>query len=339
MAEQVQERINVRMRNLDDVFHNMIIALERLESFLIIKSKSDASKVKQTAVKSARDLHDDAKNPPNEESVFGEVQLQCSTLWFQTQMDDPKLFKKSMEFFFSDLLEWYGGREQLPYDEVEMFVLPIITALSHQAESVIDIMATTDKYVKKLRRMEDLSEKEKERAVEEGFNAYIRGQHYAGEQLQKFIESGAEVVLTSRKRGTAIDGYKRLIDAMIKLYDDAMPAKIVRKTVETYLPAIVEQTPDITDVAIEQASKNKVEGNPSDGGNKSTDKNDDVSKNRGNDAPVDKQKGTPSDKEGDKPVDDDKEADTSDKDGFLNKIKDRVIDTAKNILGLSDNNN
>lgn len=255
MAEQIQERINVRMKSLDDVFHRMIIALERLETFLEIHRRGgEAAGVELTGMHGSRDLHDDQKNPPSIESVLGEVQLQCSSLFFQTKLDDEKLFEQTMKYFMSDLLAWYGGRSKdMPYDEVEMYVLPIIVSLSRQIGSVIEIMKVCDDYVAKVRRIEDFSDEEKEKAVQEGFSAFLTAQHQTGEQMQEFIASGAEVKLSAHKRGTALDGYNRLMDAMIKLYDTNTPAKKVRNTFSTY----VDGLPEFADETLEKAMATK----------------------------------------------------------------------------------
>jgi hypothetical protein len=266
MAQQVQERINVRMKGLDDVFHNVMISLERLESFLEIERRGEkAVKTVHTAVSTPRDLHDDQKTPPTRESIIGEVQLQCSALFFQTKFDDDKLFRQTMQFFMNDLLQWYGGRDRnIPFDEVEMYVLPVIMSLSrYQVESVADIMKVCDQYVVKLRRIEDFTDEEKEKAVEEGFIALIKGQDHTEEQIKKFIESGAEVSLTAHQRGTAVDGYKRLMQAMVSLYNETTPAKTVRQIFNAY----VEGLPKVTDEEIEAAVKKHGSKQESEGSN------------------------------------------------------------------------
>lgn len=74
---------------LDKVFHNLIIALERLETFLEIqRNGEDAAKFATTGMHGERDLHDDQKNPPTLESMLGEVRLHCVPLFFQTEFDD-----------------------------------------------------------------------------------------------------------------------------------------------------------------------------------------------------------------------------------------------------------
>ena len=258
MAERTTEQIQIKLKMLDDVFHRMIIALERLETFLEIHRKGEsAAKFATTGMHGERDLHDDQKNPPTLESVLGEVQLQCSALFFQTKFDDETLFAQTMKYFMTDLLEWYGGRsKEIPYDEVEMYVLPIAVSLSRQISSVVDIMQVCDEYVTKLRRIEDFSDDEKERAVEEGFTAFLRAQHRTGEQLQEFVASGAEVKFSAHKRGTIEDGYKRLMDAMTNLYPTTTPAKKVRATFTTYVESLPEFTDEVLDAAIVAKGQN-----------------------------------------------------------------------------------
>ena len=136
MSERVLTRTQARMKAMDNVFHRMIIALERLERFLEIERKGTAAiELQATGIHTSRDLHDDVANPPNRELVLGEVLLDCLALYSQTKLDDEDLFKQTMQYFMPDLLKWYGGRgNNMPYDEVEKYVLPIIIALSRQVE-------------------------------------------------------------------------------------------------------------------------------------------------------------------------------------------------------------
>lgn len=258
--KQIQERLGIRKKLLDDVFHNMIIALERLETFLDCQRRgTDAAVFKATGMRGVRDLHDDEQNKPTRESMLGEVQLQCTALFFQTKIDDEKLFKQTMKYFMTDLLEWYGGRgKDVPYDEVEMYVLPIIVSLSRdfdpdEKNPVGKIKKICDDYVVKLLSMEDFTEEQKRKAVEEGFAAFIKAQHRVGEQLKEFVESGGEVVFSVHKRGEASDGYNRLMDAMLKIYDTTTPAEKVRATFTNY----VEGLPEFTDEMIKASIASK----------------------------------------------------------------------------------
>ena len=262
--KQLQERLGIRKKLLDDVFHNMIISLERLEMFLECQRRGDnAIKLGTTGMHSSRDLHDDQKNPPNLMSMLGEVQVQCTALFFQTKLDDEKLFAQTMKYFMTDLLEWYAGRSKdIPYDQVDMYILPIMVSLSRQIKGVPEIRQVCDEYVTKLPSMDEFTEEQKEKAVSEGFEAFIRAQHIVGEQLQEFVESGKEAVFSVHQRGAAVDGYKRLMDAMISLYDTTLPAKKVRTTFTAYVEGLPEFTDEDLETAIASKKQDQASGAP-----------------------------------------------------------------------------
>ncbi len=235
----------------DKVFHNLIIALERLELFLEVQRRGDnALKLATTAMNGPRDLHDDLQHPPSIESLLGEVRLHCTALFIQTKFDDEKLFTQVMVYFMTDFLEWYGGRGMdIPYDEVERYVLPILVSMSRQVGSVFEIMRVCDDYVAYSRK-DYFNDVERETVVKRGFIAFINGkdQHRGGEELQKFGMFGEEVEFSVHKRGTVEDGYNRLMDAMLNLYDTIIPAKRVRDILFTY----VKSLPEYTDEALEK---------------------------------------------------------------------------------------
>lgn len=253
MGIQAQTNLQIRKKGLDDVFHRTIIALERLELFLMMAKKENAPEtINQTAINSSRDLHNDEKNPPSRDSFFGEVQLQASALFFQTEFDDKEVFSKAVEYFLNDLLEWYGGRNQdVPFDEVEKFFIPIMVSLNRQAASVVDIMQSVSSYVGELKGIESLSLEEKEKAVMDGFKAFILADHKTKEENQAFEASGKEATFTSHKRGIALDGYKRLYLAFMELYDNPNPAKLLVTVANNYLPTMAQSCPDISLEAID----------------------------------------------------------------------------------------
>ena len=240
----------LRLHLVDDVFHRLIIALERLEVFLEVQRRGDkAQKLVTTAMNGPRDLHDDLQHPPSMESMLSEVQLQCMAIFFQTNFDDEKLFTQVMEYFMTDLLEWYAGRGMdIPYDEVDRYILPILVSMSRQVVSVVEIKHVCDDYVDSIRRITDLNDVEREKAVKRGFIALIngKGQHRCGEELQKFEMFGEEVEFSVHKRGTVEDGYNRLMDAMLNLYDTIIPAKRIRDILTAY----VKNLPEYTDEAL-----------------------------------------------------------------------------------------
>ena len=256
MSKLVQRTIESQLQGFDNVFHMMIIALERLEAFLMIRrSEGSASKLPTTAIKTDRDLHDDKKNPPTLSGVMKEVQLQCSSLFFQTKFDDEELFAKTMKFFLADLLEWYGGRgDDVPYDEVEKFSLAICVALDRKDGSVAGIMQACEMYVAKMSQIEDLDDEGKGKAVREGMESLIRGMEAVNHRKEMLLESGEEVKLTMHKRGSVVEGFNRLMKAMISFYDTSTPAKRVRNMFTSY----VEGLPEFSDDEIEKEISSKL---------------------------------------------------------------------------------
>lgn len=233
--KQTQEQLQVRMKMLDDVFHNVIISLERLEAFL----QQDKSKIKATtAINTKRDLHDDVKNPPTKKLLYGEVQLQCSALFFQTKFDDDELFKKTIKYFLEDLLKWYGGRpEDTPFDDIDKFFIPLVSSLSRQIDSVIQITQTVTKYVGDINNdISKFSNEDKEKAVTEGFSAWIKAQDVVEQSNRNFLEEGKDIVFTAHERGNMSDGYERLLNAFLTIYENTTPVKFLENTKNIYIP-------------------------------------------------------------------------------------------------------
>lgn len=152
----------------------------------------------------------------------------------------------------TDLLEWYGGRnDSIVYNEVEKFFLPIMVSLSRQVTSVVEIMQTVEEYVGKIKSIEEFSKEEKEKAVIDGFKAFVLVDHKTKEENKAFEESGNEITLTVHKRGEMLDGYKRLYLSYLNLYDESKPAKLLCLTVKNYLPELTNECPDINEEAID----------------------------------------------------------------------------------------
>lgn len=107
----------------------------------------------------------------------------------------------------------------MPFDEVEMFFVPLVGALSRQIQSVADVMTIVNKYVTdKIRSIDEYSDEEKAQAVEEGFLAWIKGQAEMEERKAKYAIEADNFELSNHQRGTALDGYQRLQQAMQELY-------------------------------------------------------------------------------------------------------------------------
>ena len=232
--EQIQKRITVRMKMTDDVFHGVIIALERLERFLLLENENTPE---ITAISTERDLHDDRKNPPTKKLLYMELQLQCSALYYQTRYDDLVLFDKTMHYFLSDLLMWYGGRSQeLSFDDVDRFFIPIVSALSRQINDVSQLEQTVQKYVQfKSDDITTFSEDEKKEAVMQGFEAFLKAGEIVQQRTKSFIESGAEVAFTVHQRGSIQDGLDRLYLCFLNLFQENTPILFLDRTRKKYL--------------------------------------------------------------------------------------------------------
>ncbi len=256
-TEQKQEQLQMRMKMLDDVFHRSIIALERLELYL--ESENPESQCLQlTGIKTDRDLHDDYQNPPTKESYYGEMQLQCTSLFFQTEFDDQELFEKTAKYFLKDLFEWYGGRtEHIVPNDVERFFIPLAVVINRQIASVIDVSKAVSEYVCDIQSIDDMNTEEKAASVKAGFEAWLKAEHLVSTEMQDFKEKGVEVVLSSHKRGTVSQGISRLLNSFQYLYEEKSPSLLLLKIVTYYFPEILEEIDGLTEEQITEFFTNK----------------------------------------------------------------------------------
>ncbi len=242
--KQQQEQIQMRFKMLDDVFHTVIIALERLEKYLevergLLDGTSEHNAI--TAMGDDRDLHNDNVNPPTRKLFYGEVQFQCTTLFFQTQLDSKDAFVKVQKYFLRDLLEWYGGRTNSQPNDVEKFFIPIVGSLSREITSVAQVMELVKKYVCDIDlNMDNYTDEEKEKAIEDGYIAFVKGRNAYNNKIKKFQKSGKDAEFSVHKRGEAFDGYKHLKAAFQVFYEDETPIKLLDKLVSLYLPELLE---------------------------------------------------------------------------------------------------
>lgn len=258
MAQQKQVQLQVRMKMLDDVFHRTIISLERLELFLEAE-KNNSEGLKSTAMKTDRDLHDDYKRPPTKKTYYGEVQLQCTALFFQTAFDDKETFEKVVKHFLQDLFEWYGGRStNIQPNDIEKFFIPIAVVIGRQIENVLEVAKSVKEYVCDIENdIANFTEEEKEKAVMEGFQAFLRADHMTKNEMQTFIEKGEEVQLTKHNRGTIEEGILRLYSSFYNLYNEKAPSLLLNKLVANYYPEINETLTEYTEETITNYFLNK----------------------------------------------------------------------------------
>ena len=74
------------------------------------------------------------------------------------------------------------------------------------------------------------------------------------------IQTGNESYVTPHVRGTALDGYKRIIAALTTSFDTSAPVKMFYKMVNKYLPDITKQISNINEEAIDELYERKAQG-------------------------------------------------------------------------------
>ena len=236
-----------QLQSEDNNFHRTIIALERLEIFLNEERKVSAQ-LQQTAIGTDRDRHNESKNLPSKESCLMELLLQCNTLCVTAGYDDKEIFNAAVEAFLHNLLEWYAGRQLLDYyDEVDASVVPLISALTYQS----NMMDVFQEYVYRIPEREKTIE-EKYDEVESGIRAWIEGQDHKRKELYQFSSyKEDDGLITSHRRGDAIDGFKRIMCGMCSMFRISAPAMMVYNVVNQYLPKITAMCPHINKETIE----------------------------------------------------------------------------------------
>jgi hypothetical protein len=250
MAAQEQIRLQTQIKALDDVFHNVIIALERLERFVDYNNTQQAGVA--TAIGSDRDLHDDVRNPPSVTSMHLEMQTQCLALFFQTKFDKTDdRYRRLLRYFIGDLLSWYGGREgrQEPND-VEKYSLPILAALDRFAKTPIDISTIIKQHIIDIEGLSSRPDDEKEQGITDGFRALILAQDIVDRRMKAFLSlsQDAEVECTAHVRGTKEAGLSRLIKFYITAFQDKAP---LRRLLQSTLDVYPEYTSDSIGVLID----------------------------------------------------------------------------------------
>lgn len=238
----------------DDAFHRNIIALERLELFLNSSNDKNVGHLQQTAVGTSRDLHDENAES-TAEMCYLELQLACKGLYMCASYKDPEMFKIAVEAFMKDLLEWYGGRNLLEYyDSVDAAIIPMMAALSRTSK---EIDALFEKYVYKASDLANDSVEDKYDAVKSGMNAWLKAQHILDHEMKSHTSVPENQLITSHFRGTALEGYKRLVAALTNLFSESAPLKIFVKMVSEYLPDVSSQLPSINLESIDKIYSHK----------------------------------------------------------------------------------
>lgn len=239
-----QKQIVVELQMLDDVFHRTIIALERLESFLQKERNVCIPPLKQTAIGSSRDLHDDERNYRDKDSYFDELALDCMALFKAAKIEDESVFIPSVEYFLQDIIEWYAGRDGVEYNEVDSCIIPIIVAISRQVRTTRELDEVYEKYVYKTDAQQQ-SIDNKFNSVQEGMTAWMLASDEAMRPTYNSHHNDS-VGFTKHMRGDLLTGYKRIVSYLITK-ETALPVKIFLRTIKQYLPILAAQLPQVTE--------------------------------------------------------------------------------------------
>lgn len=260
----IQERVRIQrlMRYTDDAFHRIMICLERLEAYLEVERlKGFKPSLRQTAIGTDRDLHNDSLIEPTRELMFAELMGQCMTLNIQTSaLSGTDEYGDTVRYFYRDLLEWYGGRDSsIPYNEIEAAVIPIMSSLNHNSDNK-NIRQIFESYVSKIPSIHDFSEEDQRNAVITSWRELVRIQEKVNSDMRDFENIGDDnYSLTCHNRGDALKGYKRIVSALIEILDDMVPAQVFVHTIRHYLPEIAELCPTISESSIVKIKQGKLE--------------------------------------------------------------------------------
>lgn len=234
----------LKLQRIDNVFHRVMIALERLEIHLEM-IRTDKYSLKTTAAGTERDLHDDRANPPTSDSFHDELELQCTGLYqiFETNdMFNQKEQVDAQKYFLENLLTWYGGRSaEIPPDTVERWFLPIASALLRSHEKATGVSEVVKKYVIDLGdRFSKLADVEKEKIILSTFSQVVSSLEKTNRAEEAYLKSGdarKPSNFTVHSRGTKEEGYRRLLGYFEKEFtNDRGPVDFLKKAVAKHLP-------------------------------------------------------------------------------------------------------
>lgn len=238
----------------NNIFDRVIIALEYLED-VITKKQCDDCDLSITAKGSKRDFHTEVRDM---RGAFEELKLHLTALKIASYKEDKEIFDIAVELFTKNLLEWYAGRKDIKqYDEIESAIIPIVDSLENK-----DYITDFETFVYKSPADETLSINDKYEMTLEGIKAFILAQDKIKTQTTNQLlpiqsEDGELNIIYSHKRGNAVEGYARIMKALISMYYVSAPAKKVYKFIAKYLPEVANRIPHINEAYIDNFFKNK----------------------------------------------------------------------------------
>lgn len=239
----------------DNIFDRVIIALEYLED-VITKKQCDNCGLSITAKGSKRDFHTEVRDM---RGAFEELSLQLTALKIASYKEDKEIFDIAVELFTKNLLEWYAGRKDVKqYDEIESAIIPIVDSLENK-----DYITDFETFVYKSPADETLSINDKYEMTLEGIKAFIIAQEKIKIQTTNQVfpiqtEDGKLNIIYSHKRGNAVEGYERIMKALMSMYYVSAPAKKVYKFIAKYLPEVTNHIPHLNEAYIDNFFENKL---------------------------------------------------------------------------------
>ena len=255
---QIAEQTQRVFQRMDNIYHCVLLGLERLELYLECQRLNGAKpSLISTAMHTQRDNYNYQEDSLDGTVVYQDLNVYLTSFGVATKRmqteDLERYHNDTIGFFLKDMLQWYGGRDQqIPYNDVEAAIVPILLLLSHKCDNS-NIEQAFETYVAAPWKDVKYSDEELKEGVLTAFKQYlVVVEKIKEEQLSEVEYMDGNFSFTSHQRGSAVDGYKRLYAAMIDLFDDVVPAKLLVYMVMQYCPNVAEQCPAISGDIVEQ---------------------------------------------------------------------------------------
>lgn len=267
--QQITEQTQRVFQRMDNIYHCVLLGLERLELYLECKRLNGVNpSLISTAMHTHRDNYNYQENSIDEVSVYQDLSIYLTSFGVATKRmqaeDLERYHNDTIGFFLEDILQWYGGRDQqIPYNDVEAAIVPILLLLSHKCDNS-NIEQAFETYVAAPWKDVKYSDEELKEGVLNAFKHYlVAAEKVKTEELSEVEYMDGDFSFTSHQRGAAVDGYKRLFAALVDLFNDVVPAKVLVNTVKQYCPNIAEQCPAISEDIVDELileKQNKMSG-------------------------------------------------------------------------------
>lgn len=256
--KQITEQTQRIFQRIDNLYHCVLLGLERLESYLEFKRLNGAKpSLTSTAMHTQRDNYNYQEDSLDAISVYQDLNAYLTAFGVATKRmqaeDLERYHNDTIGFLLSDILQWYGGRDsQIPYNDVEAVIVPILLLLSHKCDNS-NIGKAFETYVATPWKDVVYTDEELKEGVFSAFKQYLVAvEKVKEEQLSEVEYADCDFSFTSHQRGDAVDGYKRLFAALIDLFDDVIPAKVLVHMVMQYCHSVAEQCPTISEDIVDQ---------------------------------------------------------------------------------------